>query len=127
MTWSLTNYCIGFIWSLDRSIVLFVVFLTFCVLKACDLASDWSLVISHHVFLLVACRVACHTVLYFLLYSFHRRLCKWLVTCYWFQCRCTGHLHGRLCRVRGFMEKSCPGRVDTASSSNLGKCLVTCY
>ena len=76
------------------------------ILRACDLASGWSLAIGHHVILLVTCRVTCYTVLlYFLLFSFHGRLCKRLVACYWFQCRCTGRLHGCLCRVRAFLEK----------------------
>ena len=106
-------------------------------LRVCDLASGWSLAIESHVVLLVACRVTCHTIpLHVFHFSFHRWQCKQLVTCYWFQCRGAGHLHGRLCRVRGFLEKSCPGRVNTASSSawslainfngNQGGCLSSC-
>ena len=60
------------------------------------------------------------------LFSFHGRQCKGLVACYWFQCRGAGCLHGRLCRVRGLLGKSYPGRVNTASSSNPSKCLVAC-
>ena len=60
------------------------------------------------------------------LFSFHGQQCKRLVTCYWFQWRGAGHLHGRLCRVRGQLGKSYPGRVNTASSSDPSKRLVAC-
>ena len=40
--------------------------------KACDPASDWSLVIEFHVVLLVACRIACRTVLLHVLFQLSR-------------------------------------------------------
>ena len=36
----------------------------------------------------------------------------------WFQCTCTGRLHGRLCRVRDFAGKVILGESNTVSSSD---------
>ena len=76
-------------------------------LKACDLASDWSLVVDPYIFSLVTCRVACCTMCgggSSFCFMYLGWPCKRLVTCDWFQCSCTGHLHGRLCQIRGSWE-----------------------
>ena len=60
-------------WSLV-SALLYIVYTILCIVfsirKVCDPVSDWSLVIEFHVVLLVACRVACRTVLLHILSAF---------------------------------------------------------
>ena len=72
----LLEFNFGQLWSLQLvTCVCFIVYrivhcLSTC--KACDPVSDWSLVIEFHVVLLVACRVACRTVLLHILFQLSR-------------------------------------------------------
>ena len=98
-------------------------------LKAYDLASDWSLVVDPYIFSLVTCRVACCTMCgggsSFLFHvsrvamqvTGHLRLVP--MQLYW-------SLAWSLVSNPGFLGKSYPGEVATASSSDLSKRLVAC-
>ena len=97
--------------------------------KACDLASDWSLVVNFYVISLVTCRVTgcttCGGGNIFLSEISSGHASDWslatgsnavvLVTCM------------VTCIKSGVPGKVHPGKVNAATSSDLGKCLVTCH
>ena len=94
--------------------------------KVCDPASDWSLVMEFHVVLLVACRVACRTVLLHILSAFVGDCASdWSLaidfnTNVLVACMVTWAESG-VC-----WKSLILGESDTASSSDLSKCLVAC-
>ena len=98
-------------------------------LKACDLASNWSLVVNFYVITLVACRVAgcttCGGGNIFLSGISSGHASDWSLA--------TGSNAVVLvacmvaCIESGVPGKVRPGKVDAASSSDLGKRLVTCH
>ena len=121
----------GRLWSLQLvACICFIVYqIVHCLStrKACDPASDWSLVIEFHVVLLVTCRVACRTVLLHIVSAFAGDCASdWSLA--------TGSNADVLvaCMVAwaesGVCWKSLVlGESGTASSSDLGKRLVACH